>query len=119
MKEDFCFRWTFKKLLDLLAETEPEHESGAGKSEWKREPNTCQPPIKSKTEEVSGRKGNDKVGDEGDIHGRFYIGNTAECIGVVALHAVAKLVNDERQDEACYHKCYFIIISEPTADFIP
>ena len=107
-----------QKLSDLLAETEPEHESGAGKSKWERKPDACQSPIKDKTEEVSGRKGNDEVSDEGDIHGRLNIGNAAKRVGVIALHTVAKLVNDEWQDEACHHECYFVIVGKPSTYFI-
>ena len=79
---------------NLMSETEIEHQPCTGKSEGEGEPDAGQAPIEYETKEVSCRKGDDEVGDEGNVHHRLYIGNTAEGIGIVALHAVAELVDD-------------------------
>ena len=106
-------------LFCLLAESEIEHQSCTGKSEGEGEPDTGQSPVENETEEIACRKGDDEIGDEGDVHHRFHIGNAAEGIGIVALHAVAELVDDERDDEASHHEGYFGIVRKPTSDFIP
>ena len=106
-------------LSYLLAETEIEHQSCTGESEWEGEPDAGQAPIEHEAEEVACRKGDDEIGDEGNVHHRLNIGNTAEGIGIVALHAVAELIDDERVDEASHHTGYFIIVRKPTTDFIP
>ena len=106
-------------LSYLLAETEIEHQSCTGKSEGEGEPDTGQAPIEYETKEVSRWKRDDEIGNEGIKHDRLNIGNTAEGIGIVALHAVAELVDDERDDEASHHECYFGIVRKPTSDFIP
>ena len=106
-------------LFYLLAETEIEHQSCTGKSEGEGEPDTGQAPIEYETKEVSRWKGDDEIGNEGIEHDRLNIGNTAEGIGIVALHAVAELVDDERDDEASHHEGYFGIVRKPISDFIP
>ena len=106
-------------LFYLLAETEIEHQSCTGKSEGEGEPDTGQAPIEHEAEEVACRKGDDEISNESDVHHRFHIGNTAEGIRVVALHAVAELIDDERDDEASHHEGYFGIVRKPTSDFIP
>ena len=106
-------------LFYLLAESEIEHQSCAGESEREGEPDACQAPIEHETEQIACRKGDDEIGNESDVHHRFHIGNTAEGIRVVALHAVAELIDDERNDEAGHHEGYFGIVRKPTADFIP
>ena len=106
-------------LFYLLAESEIEHQSCTGKSEGEGEPDACQAPIENETKEVSRWKRDDEISNESDVHHRFHIGNTAEGIRVVALHAVAELIDDERDDEAGHHKGYFIIVRKPTTDFIP
>ena len=106
-------------LFYLLAETEIEHQSCTGESEGEGEPDTGQAPIEYETKEVSRWKRDDEISNESDVHHRLYIGNTAEGIRVVALHAVAELIDDERDDEAGYHKGYFGIVRKPTSDFIP
>ena len=103
----------------MLAETCIEHQSCTGESEWEGEPDAGQAPIEYKTEEGACRKGDDEIGNEGIEHDRLNIGNAAEGIGVVALHAVAELIDDERDDEAGHHEGYCIIVSKPTSDFIP
>ena len=102
-----------------MSETEIEHQSCTGESERKGEPDAGQAPIEHEAEEVACRKGDDEIGNEGIEHDRLNIGNTAEGIGIVALHAVAKLIDDERDDEAGHHEGHFIIVRKPTADFIP
>ena len=106
-------------LFYLLAESEIEHQPCAGESEREGEPDAGQAPIENETEQIACRKGDDEIGDEGDVHHRFHIGNAAEGIGIVALHAVAELIDDERDDEASHHKGYFGIVRKPTSDFIP
>ena len=106
-------------LSYLLAETEIEHQSCTGESEREGEPDAGQSPIEHEAEEVACRKGDDEVGNEGIEHDRFHIGNAAEGIGIVALHAVAELIDDERDDEASHHEGYFSIVRKPTTDFIP
>ena len=106
-------------LFYLLAESEIEHQPCAGESEREGEPDACQAPIENETEKVACRKGDDEIGNEGIEHDRLNIGNAAEGIGVVALHAVAELIDDERDDEASHHKGYFIIVRKPTTYFIP
>ena len=106
-------------LSYLLAESEIEHQPCAGESEWEGEPDAGQSPIEHEAEEVACRKGDDEVGNEGIEHDRLNIGNTAEGIGIVALHAVAELVDNERDDEASHHEGYFGIVRKPTSDFIP
>ena len=106
-------------LFYLLAESEIEHQSCTGESEWEGKPDAGQAPIEHEAEEVACRKGDDEIGNEGIEHDRLYIGNTAEGIRIVALHAVAKLIDDEWDDEAGHHKGYFIIVRKPTTDFIP
>ena len=106
-------------LSYLLAESEIEHQSCTGESEGEGEPDACQAPIEHEAEEVACRKGDDEIGNEGIEHDRLNIGNTAEGIGIVALHAVAELVDDERDDEASHHEAYFGIVRKPTSDFIP
>ena len=106
-------------LFCLLAESEIEHQSFTGESEGEGEPDAGQSPIEQEAEEVACRKGDDEVGNEGIEHDRLNIGNATEGIGVVALHAVAELIDDERDDEASHHKGYFIIVRKPTTDFIP
>ena len=106
-------------LFYLLAETEIEHQSCTGKSEGEGEPDAGQAPIEHEAEEVACRKGDDEVGNEGIEHDRFHIGNAAEGIGIVTLHAVAELIDDERDDEASHHEGYFGIVRKPTSDFIP
>ena len=106
-------------LSYLLAESEIEHQSCTGKSEGEGEPDTGQAPIEHEAEEVARRERDDEIGNEGIEHDRLNIGNTAEGIGIVALHAVAELVDDERDDEASHHKVYFIIVRKPTTYIIP
>ena len=106
-------------LSYLLAESEIEHQPCAGQTEREGEPDAGQSPIEHEAEEIACRKGDDEIGDEGDVHHRFHIGNAAEGIGIVALHAVAELIDDERDDEAGHHECYFIIVCKPTTYFIP
>ena len=106
-------------LFYLLAESEIEHQPCAGKSEGEGEPDTGQAPIEYETKEVSRWKGDDEIGNEGIEHDWFHIGNAAEGIGIVALHAVTELVDDERDDEASHHEGYFGIVRKPTSDFIP
>ena len=106
-------------LFYLLAEPEIEHQPCAGESEGEGEPDTGQAPIEYETKEVSRWKRDDEISNESDVHHRFHIGNAAEGIGIVALHAVAKLIDDERDDEAGHHEGHFIIVRKPTADFIP
>ena len=118
LREDEALKMWRLFLYRLLPETDVEHQSGAGESEREGEPDACQSPIEYETEQVACRKGNDEIGDEGDVHHRLYIGNAAEGIGVGALHSVAELVDDERYDEACHHEGYFVVVRKPTADFI-
>ena len=106
-------------LSYLLTESEIEHQSCTGESEREGEPDAGQSPIEHETEQIACRKGDDEIGDEGNVHHRLYIGNTAEGIRVVALQTVAELVNDERNDEAGHHKGYFIIVRKPTTYIIP
>ena len=106
-------------FANLMSESEIEHQPCAGESEGEGEPDACQAPIENETEQIACRKGDDEIGNEGIEHDRLNIGNTAEGIGIVALHAVAELVDDERDDEASHHKGYFIIVRKPTTDFIP
>ena len=106
-------------LSYLLAETEIEHQSCTGESEWEGEPDAGQAPIEYETEKVARRERDDEISNESDVHHRFHIGNAAEGIGIVALHAVAELIDDERDDEAGHHEGYFIIVRKPTTDFIP
>ena len=106
-------------LFYLLAESEIEHQPCAGESEREGEPDACQAPIEHEAEEVACRKGDDEVGNEGIEHDRFHIGNAAEGIGIVTLHAIAELIDDERDDEASHHEAYFGIVRKPTSDFIP
>ena len=106
-------------LSYLLVESEIEHQSCTGEPEWEGEPDAGQSPIEHEAEEVACRKGDDEIGNEGIEHDRLNIGNTAEGIGIVALHAVAELVDDERDDEASHHEAYFGIVRKPTSDFIP
>ena len=101
-------------LSYLLAETEIEHQSCTGESERKGEPDASQSPIEYKAKKVARRKRDDEISNESDVHHRFHIGNAAEGIGIVALHAVAELIDDERNDEAGHHKGYFIIVRKPT-----
>ena len=102
-------------LFYLLAESEIEHQSCTGKSEREREPDAGQSPIEHEAEEVACRKGDDEVGNEGDVHHRLHIGYATEGIGVSALQAVAKLVDDERNDEVSYHESHFGAVRKPTA----
>ena len=118
LREDEALKMWRLFLCRLLPETDVEHQSGAGESEREGEPDACQAPIEHEAEEVACRKGDDEVGNEGDIHYRLYIGDAAEGIGVGALHSVAELVDDERYDEACHHEGYFVVVRKPTADFI-
>ena len=106
-------------LSYLLAESEIEHQPCTGEAEGEGKPDAYQAPIENETEQIACREGDDEVGNEGIEHDRFHIGNAAEGIGVVALHAVAELIDDERDDEASHHKGYFIIVRKPTTDFIP
>ena len=106
-------------FANLMSETEIEHQPCAGESEREGEPDAGQAPIEYEAEEVARREGDDEIGNEGIEHDRLYIGNTAEGIGVVALHAVAELIDDERDDEAGNHKGYFGIVCKPTTYFIP
>ena len=106
-------------LFYLLAESEIEHQSCTGESEWEGKPDAGQSPIEYETEQVACRKGDDEIGNEGIEHDRLNIGNAAEGIGVVALHAVAELIDDERDDEASHNEGYFGIVRKPTSDFIP
>ena len=106
-------------LSYLLAESEIEHQPCAGESEREGKPDAYQAPIENETEQIACRKGDDEIGNEGIEHDRLNIGNAAEGIGVVALHAVAELIDDERDDEASHHKGYFIIVRKPTTDVIP
>ena len=109
----------YRVLSYLFPEAKVEHYSCTGKSEGEGEPDAGQAPIENETEKVACRKGDDEVGNEGIEHDRLNIGNTAEGIGIVALHAVAELVDDERDDEASHHEGYFGIVRKPTSDFIP
>ena len=102
-------------LFRLLTEPQPEHQAGTGEAEGEGEPDACQTPIEYEAEEVSCRKGDDEVGNEGDVHYRLYIGNATKGVGVGALQTVAKLVDDERNNEAGYHECHFGIVGKPTA----
>ena len=106
-------------LSYLLAESEIEHQSCTGESEREGEPDAGQSPIEHETEQIACRKGDDEIGNEGIEHERLYIGNTTKGIGIVALHAVAELIDDERDDEAGHHEGYFIIVCKPTTYFIP
>ena len=106
-------------LFYLLAESEIEHQSCTGESEREGEPDAGQAPIEHEAEEVTCRERDDEISNEGDVHHRFHVGNATEGIGVVALHAVAELIDDERDDEAGHHKGYFIIVSKPTTYIIP
>ena len=98
-----------------MSEPQPEHQAGTGESEGEGEPDAYQAPIEHETEEVACRKGDDEVGNEGDIHYRLYIGNATEGIGVGTLQTVAKLVDDERNNETGYHEGYLGIVGKPTA----
>ena len=91
-------------LFCLLAESEIEHQSCAGQAEGEGKPDAGQAPIEHEAEEVACREGDDEIGDEGIEHDRLYIGNTTKGIGIVALHAVAELIDDERDDEASHHE---------------
>ena len=106
-------------FANLMSETEIEHQSCAGQAEGEGKPDAGQAPIEYETEKVACREGDDEIGDEGIEHDRLYVGNTAEGIRVVALHAVAELVDNERDDEASHHEGYFGIVRKPTSDFIP
>ena len=102
-------------LFRLLTKPQPEHQAGTGEAEGEGEPDACQTPVKYEAEEVACREGDDEIGNEGDVHHRLHIGYATEGIRVVALHAVAELIDDERDDEAGYHKGYFGIVGKPTA----
>ena len=102
-------------FANLMSESEIEHQSCTGESEWEGKPDACQAPIEHETEQIACRKGDDEIGDEGNVHHRLNIGNTAEGIRVVALHAVTELIDDEWNDEASHHKGYFGIVGKPTA----
>ena len=106
-------------FANLMSETEIEHQSCAGQAEGEGKPDAYQVPIENETEQIACRKGDDEIGNEGIEHDRYHIGNAAEGIGVVALHAVAELVNDERDDEAGHHEGHFMTFRKPTADFVP
>ena len=106
-------------LSYLLAESEIEHQPCAGESEGEGKPDAGQAPIEYETEKVARRERDDEISNESDVHHRFHIGNAAEGIGIVALHAVAELIDDERDDEAGHHEGYFGIVRKPTSDFIP
>ena len=109
----------YRVLSYLFPEAKVEHYSCAGETEGEGKPNACQAPIENETEQIACRKGDDEIGNEGIEHDRFHIGNAAEGIGIVALHAVAELIDDERDDEASHHEAYFGIVRKPTSDFIP
>ena len=106
-------------LSYLLTESEIEHQPCTGEAEGEGKPDAGQAPIEDEAEEVACREGDDEISNESDVHHRFHIGNTTEGIGIVALHAVAELIDDERDDEASHHEGYFIIVCKPTTYFIP
>ena len=103
---------------DLFSESEPEHEPCTGESEWERKPDAGQPPIEDEAKEVSCRKRDDEVGDEGNVHHWLNISDAAEGIRIGALHPIAELVDDERKDEARHHERHFIVVREPSAYFM-
>ena len=77
-------------------EAQSEEHAGAGEAEGEREPHSGQAHAEEKAEEVAGGQRDNEIGDEGIEHHGLYIGNAAKGIGIVALHAVAKLVKDKR-----------------------
>ena len=60
-------------LFCLLAESEIEHQSCTGESEWEGETDAGQAPVEDETEQIACRKGDDEVGNEGIEHYRLYI----------------------------------------------
>ena len=102
-----------------MSETEIEHQSCTGEAEGEGKPDAGQAPIEYETKEVARRERDDEISNESDVHHRFHVGNATEGIGIVALHAVAELVDNERDDEASHHEGYFIIVRKPTTYIIP
>ena len=86
-------------LSYLLAESEIEHQSCTGKSEWEGEPDAGQSPIEHEAEEVACRKRDDEISNEGDVHHRFHVGNASQGVGIIALHSIAELVNNKWEYE--------------------
>ena len=109
----------YRVLSYLFPEAKVEHYSCTGEPEREGEPDAGQAPIEYETEKIARWERDDEISNEGDVHHRFHVGNATEGIGVVALHAVAELIDDERDDEASHHKGYFGIVRKPTSDFIP
>ena len=109
----------YRVLSYLFPEAKVEHYSCAGEAEGEGKPDAGQAPIEYETEKVARRERDDEISNESDVHHRFHVGNATERIGVVALHAVAELIDDERDDEASHHKGYFIIVRKPTTYIIP
>lgn len=105
-------------LFCLLTETEIKHQPCTGEAKGEGEPDADQPPIEDEAEEVADWKGNDEIGNESNVHDGFHIGNATEGVGVVTLHPVTELIDNEWDDEACHHECHFSIVRKPVADFI-
>ena len=102
-------------LFRLLTEPQPEHQAGTGEAEGEGEPDACQTPVEYEAEEVACREGDDEIGNEGEVHHRLHIGYATKGVGVGALQPIAKLVDDERNDEAGYHESHFGAVRKPTA----
>ena len=105
-------------FANLLAETEIEHQPCAGESEREGEPDARQTAIEYESEQIARRQGDEEIGDEGNVHHWFDIGYSAQGVGVIALQAIAKLVDDERKDEACHHECHFVVLGKPSAHLV-
>ena len=105
-------------IFQCVAETQVEHHTGTCQSKGERHPHAGQAKVEHKTEDITRGQRYYKIGNEGKEHHWLDIGNTAQGIGVVALHSVTHLVKDERDSKLCYKQYHIVVVGEDCTNVV-
>lgn len=88
----------------FIAEAQPQHHPGTGQTERESHPHADQSPAQYKTAKISYGQRYNKIRNKCNNHHRLYIRYAPQRIGKVDLQSVAKLINQEREEQRGYQR---------------
>lgn len=104
---------THAQVLFVLSESPPHHHARRCQSERECHPHAHQSVAQHEAAEVAHGQRDDEEGDERNEHQWLHIGDAAQRVGVVDLHAVAKLIDEERQEQREHSRRHLRAVGEP------
>lgn len=105
-------------LLETLGIIMMIQESGNGQSEWERIPHAHKSALHGYAKEVGQGQGNDKIGYERYQNDGPDVCNAAQSVAERNLKAIAKLIDNDRNDRRCHNIGHFIGIGKEESDVV-